>query len=166
MLCYYGTDNTTTTSTCACVDWMDIGPRCRAENANPPTFDALTPSCPTTQRPPSGCSSDPSIVMANTLPSHNPLSIPVVAVVVDSSITLASEWHHIIHAYFPNLFGRLAGGVSIAVNYSYIAKLFSPPLILPCYYLAPPPRIRHLWTSGLRRFACIRQSILPSRRAQ
>src|SRR5260221_4864804 len=62
-----------------------------------------------TQRPPSLCSPGPSIAMASTLPSHSPLPIPVVAIVVDSSITLASEWRHILRAYFPHLLGRLAG---------------------------------------------------------
>jgi hypothetical protein len=65
--------------------------------------------------------------MANTFPSHNPLSIPVVAVVVDSSITLALEWHHIIHTYIPNLFGRLAGGVSLAVNLHLLRSSLAHP---------------------------------------
>jgi hypothetical protein len=32
-----------------------------------------------------------------------------VVIVVDSSITLASEWPRILHDYFPHLFTRLAG---------------------------------------------------------
>ena len=32
-----------------------------------------------------------------------------VVIVVDSSITLASEWPRIVHDYFPQLFRRLAG---------------------------------------------------------
>src|SRR5260221_12189484 len=97
---------------CGCVvvvDCLYCDPVRVAENITHrlrPTFLVL-PNL--TRRPPSLCSPGPSIAMASTLPSHSPLPIPVVAIVVDSSITLASEWRHILRAYFPHLLGRLAG---------------------------------------------------------
>jgi hypothetical protein len=91
------------------------------------------------------------MAMASTLPPQNLLPIPVVAIVIDSSITLAAEWHHILNDYFPHLLRRLAGGVpsSLAVNPSLIVQFLSLPSTLPCHVTAPPPRIRHLWTPGL-----------------
>ncbi|KAI9510732.1 hypothetical protein F5148DRAFT_1332188 [Russula earlei] len=50
--------------------------------------------------------------MASAFSSHSPSPIPAVAVVFDSSITLASEWHHVLHVYLPQLLHRLAGGTS------------------------------------------------------
>jgi hypothetical protein len=40
---------------------------------------------------------------------HSASPTLAVVVVVDSSITLASEWPRILHDYFPHLFRRLAG---------------------------------------------------------
>ena len=57
--------------------------------------------------------------MASTLPSHSPLPIPVVAIVVDSSIKLALEWHHILHAYLSQLFGRLVSGTPASLPVTF-----------------------------------------------
>jgi hypothetical protein len=40
---------------------------------------------------------------------HGPPPTLAVVIVVDSSITLASEWPRILHDYVPQLFRRLAG---------------------------------------------------------
>ncbi|KAH8994826.1 hypothetical protein EDB92DRAFT_228064 [Lactarius akahatsu] len=49
--------------------------------------------------------------MSSTLPSHQVTqTIPAVAIVVDSSLTLAREWHHILLEYCKPLFARLAEG--------------------------------------------------------
>jgi hypothetical protein len=95
--------------------------------------------------------------MASTLPSHGPPPIPVVAIVVDSSITLAWEWHHILHVYLPHLLRRLTGmPASFAVTFPLFSALEHIVYTLPFHFLASPPRIRHVWTPRLRWLAIIR----------
>ena len=88
---------------------------------------------------------------------HSASSTPTLAVVivVDSSITLASEWPRILHDYLPHLFRRLAGEnpSSFAVGFAYYAFAST---LKTSILLAPPPRIYYLRTPGLRWIPCFR----------
>jgi hypothetical protein len=87
--------------------------------------------------------------MASTFPTQNPSPIPAVAIVVDSSLTLASEWPRMLRDYCTHLFKRLAEGnpsFQVGFNVLFSFKFIHKSLHL----LATPPRIRHLRTSRLR----------------
>ena len=65
---------------------------------------------------------------------HSASPTVAVVIVVDSSITLASEWPRIVHDYFPRLFRRLAGEnpSSLAVGlclsrFCVLSQTFHPP---------------------------------------
>ncbi len=54
--------------------------------------------------------------MSSTLPpSQVTAAIPVVAIVVDSSLTLALEWNRILHEYCNPLFARLGNSSLLTV---------------------------------------------------
>jgi hypothetical protein len=106
--------------------------------------------------------------MSSTLPpSHITPTIPAVAIVVDSSFTLAREWRRILLEYCTPLFTRLAeGNPSFLPVARHLLRRFRICPYLLSIFLATPSRVRHLRSTRLWWQPCLRQSLLRCRRSQ